>query len=137
MKLVDLSRSSATSNTLCIKCFGRYKVYDFPSFFLATGPSGHICFKCIVLHLKLIARRSYLPHVLFMAADTINYMVRVPRSLKDAMKEDAERHSRSLNAHFCRILELYFDGELVPVNDLAKTPAVRSLVKEAIKEATK
>ena len=72
-----------------------------------------------------------------MAADTINYMVRMPRALKDAMKDDAKRHSRSLNAHFCRILQLYFDGELVPVADLAKTPVVRSLVKEAIKEAIK
>ena len=53
------------------------------------------------------------------------------------MKNDAERHSRSMNAHFCRILELYLDGQLVPVEDLAKTPAVRSLIKEAIKEAVK
>ena len=57
------------------------------------------------------------------------------------MKDDAKRHSRSMNAHFCRILQLYLDGELIPVNDLVKTPAVRNLVKEigkaAIKEAVK
>lgn len=72
-----------------------------------------------------------------MATDIINYMVRMPRALKNAMKEDAKRHSRSLNAHFCRILQLYFDGELVPVNDLVKTPAVKNLIKEFAKEVSK
>ena len=76
-------------------------------------------------------------YVFDMATDILHWTVRIPRDLKDAMKEDAERHSRSLNAHFVRILKLYFDGQLVPVEDLVKTPAVRNLIKEAIKEAVK
>lgn len=47
------------------------------------------------------------------------------------MKEDAQRNSRSLNAHFVKILQLYFDGELVAAKDLAATPGVRAIIREA------
>ena len=32
---------------------------------------------------------------------------------------------------------LHLDGQLVPVEDLVKTPAVRNLIKEAIKDVVR
>ena len=87
--------------------------------------------------MQSIASVANLPHFPDMATDILHWTVRIPRTLKDKMSKDAERHSRSLNAHFVRILQLYFDGKLVPVEDLVKTPAVRNLIKEIVKETAK
>lgn len=42
--------------------------------------------------------------------ETINYTLRIPRDLKDALKESAEREGRSLNSHFIYILRRYLAG---------------------------
>ena len=89
------------------------------------------------MHIHWIASEGKLPHVNSMTPELIFFQLRIPRSLKDAMKKDAERQNRSMNAHWVRIMQLYLDGELVPVDDLVNTPAVRNLIKAAVKEAVK
>jgi len=78
---------------------------------------------------------SGITHSCYMS-EIINYTVRVERELKDAMKADAETHSRSLNAHFVKILEQYLAGELVPVDELLNDPRSRNLIKAIIQSAT-
>lgn len=68
-------------------------------------------------------------------AEIIHYTVRIPREVKDAMKASAEKHSRSLNAHFVKVMEQYLSGELVPVAEILADPASRNLIKALLREA--
>ena len=72
-----------------------------------------------------------------MASEIISYTVRLDRKLKNRIKKDAELHGRSLNGHMVTIFEDYIEGRSVPVERATKTPALRNLIKEAIKEAVK
>lgn len=63
---------------------------------------------------------------------SIAYTFRLPRELKDAMVADAEKHSRSINAHFVEVLRAYFAGELIPAEKLLTEPSVRHLLQAAV-----
>lgn len=69
--------------------------------------------------------------------DVINYAIRIERSLKDAMKADAEKHARSLNAHMIKIYEQYLNGELVAVEELLSNPQSKRLIAATIEDALK
>ena len=63
---------------------------------------------------------------------TIFYTVRIPRDLKDLIKADAERNSRSINQHFVTIMREYLEGDLVPAKRLLTEPSVRRLIQAAV-----
>lgn len=65
------------------------------------------------------------------------YTFRVPNELKEALRADAERNSRSVNSHVVQILQYYLDGELIPVAKLLEEPAVRKLLQAVVLEAGK
>ena len=71
------------------------------------------------------------------SSEIIGYTVRLERQLKDRIRQDAEEHGRSLNRHMVMIFEDYIEGRLVPVERATKTPALRNLIKEAVKQAVK
>ena len=70
-------------------------------------------------------------------SQSLSYTFRLPRALKDAIAADAAAHSRSVNAHFVRIMQAYLDGELVPVGELAADPRVRALASAICAAATR
>ncbi len=71
------------------------------------------------------------------SSEIIGYSIRLERQLKNRIRQDAEAHGRSLNRHMITILEDYIEGRSVPVERATKTPALRNLIKEAVKEAAK
>lgn len=66
---------------------------------------------------------------------TISYTFRVPKELKEALKADAIRNSRSVNQHVVDVLGAYLSGELIPAEKLLTDPAVRRLLRAAIKQS--
>ena len=72
-----------------------------------------------------------------MASEMISYTVRLERQLKNRIRQDAKLHGRSLNKHMVMIFEDYIEGRSVPVERAIKTPALRNLIKEAVKQAVK
>lgn len=64
-----------------------------------------------------------------MSTEIINYTVRLPRETKDHLRDDAAKHSRSLNAHFIKIVEQYLSGDLIPLDEIAADPRSVNLIK--------
>ena len=72
-----------------------------------------------------------------MAEEMIHYTVRIPREIKDLMRDNADQNGRSLNGLFVWVMEKYLKGELIPAETLLKDQGTRRLVKEVIKESKK
>jgi len=64
--------------------------------------------------------------------ESISYSFRMPRALKDALKADADKNSRSLNQHVTDVLTAYLEGRLIDAERLLSDPAVRRLLRAAI-----
>lgn len=72
-----------------------------------------------------------------MPQNIVNYTVRIPLELKDALKADAEKNSRSINAHFVKIVEQYLAGDLIPVKNLLTDPAVKNMIAALCSDSAK
>lgn len=67
--------------------------------------------------------------------EIINYAIRLPRDLKNRMKDDAEKRKISLNANLIKVYQQYLDGELIPVGEILEDPRSKELIKKVIQEA--
>ena len=72
-----------------------------------------------------------------MAEEMIHYTVRIPRGIKDLMRDNAAHSGRSLNGLFVWVMKNYLEGKLIPAETLLKDAATRRFVKEVIKESKK
>lgn len=67
-----------------------------------------------------------------MIENPTTYTFRFPQKLKDALKADAERHSRSINQHVIDVLSGYLNGDLVPAAKLLADKGVQRLIQAAV-----
>ena len=69
--------------------------------------------------------------------DVINYTVRLPKSLKDTLRDDAKEHGRSLNHHLVLIISEYMAGQLIPVEKLMQNASIRNIIKQVAEESAR